>query len=83
MIGDWLLTFARANALWLGIAGAAGLYHWHSVTNAYRDGAANARAAITEANRKAGEKADAASRDVMNCPPDLWNRARGKCANKP
>lgn len=77
-----ILTFMRANALWLGIAAAAGLYHWHAVTSAYREGERNARAAITEANRKAGEKADARSRDVMNCPPDLWDRERGRCANK-
>lgn len=43
------------------------------------DGRASAVAKIEAANAKTETKADAAERDVLECPPGKWNREAGRC----
>ena len=43
------------------------------------DGRDGAVTKIEAANKASGSKADAAEREVLNCPPGKWNREAGKC----
>jgi len=55
---------------------------WHHVAlrEAYRAGAAAARAEIDAANRAAAEKANEAARTLAECPLGMWDRETGTCA---
>lgn len=77
------LAFIRATVPWqawaaAGAFAAFGLWHWYSVTQAYKAGRDNAIAEIRTANDQAKKEADNVERAVKNCF-GVWDRAHGVC----
>lgn len=80
-----MIGFLFANWRLAAIGGAAAgliFYHLHAVHSSYRQGKADAIAAIEEANRQADRQADAGEDDVARCyrAGGRWMRETGKCS---
>lgn len=67
-VGRWVVAAIVALALIASIYGKG-----------HHDGRTGAEAKIEAANTKAANKADAAERDVLACPPGKWSKEVGKC----
>lgn len=80
-----MIGFLFANWRLAAIGGAAAgliFYHLYAVHSSYRQGKADAVAAIEEANREADRQADVGEDDVARCyrAGGRWLRTEGKCS---
>jgi hypothetical protein len=69
-------------ALPLGLAVMAMALIFYALHRADMNGRQKALEAVRAANERAAGKADAAERQVLTCPPGLWNRETRRCVIK-
>lgn len=65
--------------LLITIGAFAGIFYAFHVVEQRKIGRQQERTRIEQVNNANRDKADAAERNVLNCPPGKWNREASRC----